>query len=769
MFLKKILWRKILTQISCLVFTLVAIAASAAASANRTTSANMVTANITTKPGCQRTCGSLTVPYPFGIGSKCSIHPSFNINCSTSFNPPKPFFGVGTLEIVDISERNVRTKNSVGRRCNNFSLAWLWISAGLRTFSATLNQFIVVGCNDYATITGTRGRIFTSGCISVCAEGENVTGESCSGIGCCHTDIPKGIHKFDVSLKPFNNESSFRKTCSYAFLGETEKFTFRGLNDFSDPKFRQRIADEVPVVFDWDVGNGTKCVEAQKITTTYACQGNTSCSDSDTASNGYHCNCLPGYEGNPYLSPGCTDIDECARMDNLCSHVCTNSLGSYICSCPKNHDGDGFKNGTGCISDESSKIALKTGLGTSFGFLFAFLSISLVYIFIRNRQVRHMRKEFFKQNGGYLLRQQLSSNHSDTQSPKIFTSNELQKATNNYSQARILGLGGYGTVYKGILSDNHVVAIKKSTMVDQSQIKQFINEIDILSGINHRNVVRLLGCCLEEKVPLLVYEFISNGTLFELIHKRTSWLTWETSIRIATEVANALSYLHSSVNTPIIHRDIKSANILIDDTYTAKISDFGVSRPVPLDQTRVTTLVLGTLGYLDPEYFHTSQLTEKSDVYSFGVVLAELLTREKPLCEDRKIEDRNLVMYLVRAMKEGRLLEIIHPQLIKEANMEHLISMADLVKRCVSVDSEDRPTMKEVANKLEKLKKNLKHPWIQESSQEKEGKSLLQEHMSSKDLYSTPTSNIHSNSTQSNSSGQYELQMELVGKKNQLR
>ncbi|MED6148485.1 Wall-associated receptor kinase 3 [Stylosanthes scabra] len=224
-----------------------------------------------------------------------------------------------------------------------------------------------------------------------------------------------------------------------------------------------------------------------------------------------------------------------------------------------------------------------------------------------------------------------------------------------------------------------------------------------LAKINHRNVVKLLGCYLETEVPLLVYEYVSNDTVFDRLHHDHE-LDWKVRLRIATEAAGALAYLHSAASVPIIHKDIKTSNILLDHNLTTKVSDFRTSRIIPLDHTQLTTLVQGTLGYLDPEYFHTSHLTEKSDVYSFGVVLAELLTERKALSFALPEMDRNLALYFVSSMEKGNLLQIVDICILEVAKVEELIEFANITKWCLRVKREERPTMKEVAMGLERLR-----------------------------------------------------------------
>ncbi|PKI50539.1 hypothetical protein CRG98_029045 [Punica granatum] len=182
---------------------------------------------------------------------------------------------------------------------------------------------------------------------------------------------------------------------------------------------------------------------------------------------------------------------------------------------------------------------------------------------------------------------------------------------------------------------------------------------------------------------------------------------------VSAETAGALSYLHSEAAIAIIHRDVKSTNILLDENFTAKVSDFGASRLMPSDKAQLSTLVQGTFGYLDPEYLHSSQLTEKSDVYSFGIVLAELITGKKAISFDKPEKERTLSLVFVSAVKEDRCLEIIDKRILNEGNVEHITEVALLASRCLKVRGEDRPSMKEVALELEGLlRETEQYPWI---------------------------------------------------------
>ncbi|KAK9112360.1 hypothetical protein Scep_019879 [Stephania cephalantha] len=648
---------------------------------------------------CDETCGQTEIPFPFSIGHGCALSPAFQLSCNTtSHSIQAPFLPDTQLQVLSISNGQLRINSTpyIAQDCLDSSHHVAQISlpeTGPFTISDSSNVFTAIGCDTVAVITDDKS--FTSGCVSLCGSQSSVTNGSCSGIGCCESAIPKGKTHLGLgtnSINGYKNVSDFDK-CSYAFVVEKRGFSFveRDLRDFVERA-------EIAMNLDWSVGD-----ESCSTIDFNVCGGNSFCVDS-VRGRGYLCNCSDGYHGNPYLngSKGCQDVDECVDIKNSpCVRAarCLNKVPGFSCICPFGSTGDGRLHGSGC-----KKIyqVIEAVLGTGLGLGILLLCGLWFYCALKKRTMMKLKEQYFRQNGGLMLKQQISSCEGRTDYPKIFSLEEVKQATQNYNESRIIGRGGFGTVYKGIVKDGIVVAIKRSKVMNQNQIDQFINEIIILMQINHRNVVKLLGCCLESEVPMLVYEFISNGTLHQHIHENTTGarIPWQDRLRIAVETAEALSYLHSAASMPIYHRDVKSSNILLDDNYTAKVADFGLSRLVPLDQTQVPTLVQGTFGYLDPEYFHTSQLTEKSDVYSFGVVLVELLTGQKPVSLERSQEESNLAMYFLSSLSSKDLAEFLDKNVLSEANIDELRAVAELARRCLLLRSDKRPTMKEVAQEL---------------------------------------------------------------------
>ncbi|KAK7360936.1 hypothetical protein VNO77_02954 [Canavalia gladiata] len=289
-----------------------------------------------------------------------------------------------------------------------------------------------------------------------------------------------------------------------------------------------------------------------------------------------------------------------------------------------------------------------------------------------------------------------------------FSYDELKKCTSNFSESNEIGFGGYGKVYKGILPDGKIVAIKRAQQGSMQGGLEFKTEIELLSRVHHKNLVGLVGFCFEQGEQMLVYEFMPNGTLRESLSGRSDiHLDWKRRLRIALGSARGLAYLHELANPPIIHRDVKSTNILLDENLTAKVADFGLSKLVSdSEKGHVSTQVKGTLGYLDPEYYMTQQLTEKSDVYSFGVVMLELITSRQPIEKGKYVVREVRTLMNKKDEEHYGLRELMDPMVRNTPNLIGFGRFLELAMQCVEESAADRPTMSEVVKALETILQN---------------------------------------------------------------
>ncbi|KAK8988325.1 hypothetical protein V6N11_065917 [Hibiscus sabdariffa] len=519
-------------------------------------------------PYKEESCGNSTdavrFHYPFGIKDQDYMNPWFRVTCKqTTNNGLVPLININgiNLQLLEFSFRdgtvvvnhaviysNCRRKYNKGMSLN--------LTGSPFYFSDSNTEFWAAGCGNVVTVFDGGRNDLISGCTQPSCRKDNDT----SVIAACRIMMPCGLSSFFVNMSDMVDSSDYSKkrSCGYTFLLGKPYHLGRNSSCTSD---------------------GSYCW--QYLSTTHLCV----CGDAS-------------YVGDIY-STVCTE--ENYVKYKYCHMLCLNTPGNYCSpqSCPS-----GFKyNHTGLrcepkinspgnswnwkiivIAVMSSyfnmQIYLLTwynyvshpriGCSASIGTAFLLLGAWLMYKMIITRQNMIQKQKYFKRNGGLLLQQYLSSNEGNVEKIRLFAAKEMEMATDYYNWNRILGEGGQGTVYKGMLTDGSIVAIKKSKMMkekhDERKVEQFINEVIILSQINHRNVVKLLGCCLEAQAPLLVYEFIPNGTLYDLIHHQNEEfpLTWEIRLRIAIEIDNALFYLHSAASAPIYHRDIKSSNILLD-------------------------------------------------------------------------------------------------------------------------------------------------------------------------------------------------------------
>ncbi|EOA33654.1 hypothetical protein CARUB_v10019823mg [Capsella rubella] len=704
-------------------------------------------------------CGGIEIPYPFGVGKGCYLEKWYEITCNTSSTSGKlvPFLSVINKEVVGISlwNRNddihnisgnyssVSIRNqitSMGCSSDGEELTGSLLNlTGTPFYVTRRNTLIGLGCDNTASLTNVEPSIVQ--CKSSCNIKPHTPTQGYLALAACHNEY--GYNSEDCYEKSTVTETSYNgiRFCAASMYGNIipqvvgvriENTTTRGckvafftieaysLSSDLDPQ-RAYARGYSTVELGWFIYTanhsyveslGCYTVNEYFSPTYYRSNGDLrSCEcDYNVSLNYASCGCTRGFRGNPYSLGGCKDINECQQEGYDGAHFycrggrCVNSYGSYECRYTNHRP-------------------LAIGLGTSFGSLIFVGGIYWLYKIIRKQRRINQKKKFFKRNGGLLLQQQLTSTEGKVETTKVFSSRELEKATENFSSNRILGQGGQGTVYKGMLVDGRIVAVKKSKVVDEDKLEEFINEVVILSQINHRNIVKLLGCCLETKVPVLVYEFVPNGNLFEHLHDDSddnTMATWKVRLRIAIDIAGALSYLHSSASSPIYHRDVKSTNIMLDEKYRAKVSDFGTSRSVTVDHTHLTTVVSGTVGYVDPEYFQSSQFTEKSDVYSFGVVLAELITGEKSISFFRSQENRTLATYFITKMKENKLFDIIDARIRDDCMLSQVTAAAKVARKCLNLKGRKRPSMREVLMELDNIRMSSGDMQTQEHISENE-------------------------------------------------
>ncbi|KAJ1277149.1 hypothetical protein BS78_05G272500 [Paspalum vaginatum] len=671
-----------------------------------------------------RRCGVVDIPYPFGVDDpKCSWQGSsdFTVTCNHSTNPARPYWSNTDMEIIGITvetgEMCVYTPATY--ICSNDSSAateYSGLSFNLTgtpfVFSPTRNRFTAIGCNTLALLSDKEDWSYLAGCVTFCPSVEAAAsdGEQCAGLGCCQTRIAADLDSIVVGWNngtTDDNPAWSYSPCSYAFVASEEWYNFTQ-EDLRNKSFINRVGERT---IPWFL-NGPSLTSMGHAGLVQRPAGNLQPPPVLTmAKKGFRCNCSEGYQGNPYIKDGCKDINECENTNGgPCGRgsKCQNTEGSYNCNCSINRKrvGESKKECSGYYIHPYALAAVAIFVAA----VFACLLIILL-------QKRNQRKLFSK-NGGDIL------NRMDM---KIFTEVELKKITNSYSKP--IGEGTFGKVFKGTTTDgahSQQVAVKRTVEKKEARRRQkslrpkatqqeqekswkdgFVDEITFQFKIKHANVVRLVGCCLETDIPILVFEFVGKGSLDDELHVRRSTLSLLQRLEIAIGSAEGLSHMHSAEH---VHGDVKPANILLDDDLNPKVSDFGSSKL--LSAKRYATEVAADGKYVDPAYYSTGRFTEKSDVYSFGVVLLELITRKSARYGDG--EDQILATEFKKACKthgNGRKMYDAEIMSDGDAHYAHrctecLDMVGALAVRCLNTEYPDeRPKMAEVVEELQQAKK----------------------------------------------------------------
>ncbi|KAK9692187.1 hypothetical protein RND81_09G246800 [Saponaria officinalis] len=315
------------------------------------------------------------------------------------------------------------------------------------------------------------------------------------------------------------------------------------------------------------------------------------------------------------------------------------------------------------------------------------------------------KEEYFIINGSIFLEKQLAlsrGQNTGSRQLKTLSIDEIEKATNKFDPSHVLG-SIESTVYKGVI-DDHAVAVKvpRDFELNPDLIDLYLTEAATAMVMNHENLVSVYGCCLETYIPIMVYEYFPNESLFNHLHTNNDRIKWRDRLRVATDTAYALSYMHNALSKPVVHRNVRSFSILLDESFHAKLSNFGYSVTLTPGETTQRWPVLGSPGYIDPEYVETQEVTEKCDVYSFGVLLLEMLTGKQPIM--MALHDTDLVDVFVSAVEKNGMMEIMDSEVLEQATDDEIQQVVRLALTCVAKTGDERPTMINVVQQLWRMK-----------------------------------------------------------------